>query len=265
MKEHFKGFYQYCKGYTLQQIADSQGVKINTVKSWMNRYNWAAKKEECRDANGEIDFLKVKGFTYGKGNLEPVKTSGHQFESQKTLNTRLQENTPVNNECKQYIREVLTHTTRYYTIARATTYEEMDIRIQEYFQVCINDGMIPTVEGLWLCLGMQKDTFLEIARGKMGNRSAELLKNARLCVQQCTTQLALGGKIDKILYIFLSKNHFDLHDKTEHEVSHIDHLGVQDSKEAIEQRLGSRLQETVEPSIIDVDCDDADDDYNNHI
>lgn len=257
MEPSDKGFYYYCEGRTLEDIAKATGSKIGTVKSWMTRHNWVDKKAACKDKDGNIDFDKVKGFMRGKGNMKPIISHGYSDVSQKDINTSLLNDTPENNEFKQYMREILTNSVRHYQMPMVTSDEETEVRIIDYFKGCIDQGLIPTIEGLWLCLGIQKSTFYDWVGGKRGTVRAELLKRARLCIQEVTTQMAIGGKMDKILYMFITKNHYDMHDTVEQTITHTDSMGPQDSKEAIEKRLASRLRETLDEPIIDVDVGDS--------
>lgn len=229
MEKSDKGFYDYCNGYTQKEIADRQGVSMGAVKSWITRYHWRSKKDECISEDGTIDDVKVRSFISGKGNLKPVT-------AQRSMQD-LVEDSPYKDEFKAYIKSTLHNSLRYMTISTASTDYEVQQRIVGYFNTCQEEGIIPTVEGLWLSLGIQKDTYYSWINGKLGTVRSEFLKRARLCIHEFNTQMAITGKMPQILYMFISKNHQEMKDETEQVVTHNNPLGAQESKQDIQSRI----------------------------
>lgn len=233
MKDHEKGFYYYCQGEKIKDIAKRYGKSEETAKQWITRYHWVSKREECRRCDGSIDMEKVNSFVNGKGNLKPVVT-----KKASKIN-EIVGKSPYPDEMKNYIKAILTNSVRYLTVSRVSSDYECNQRIIEYFGICADDGLIPTVEGLWLCLGVQKDTYYDWINGKLGTVRAETLKRARLAIHEFNTQLAITGKMPQILYIFISKNHQEMHDAVEQVIHHDDPMGDMESKDSIAKRLES--------------------------
>lgn len=253
MESYDKGFYMYCNGSTLQQIADKHANgKITTVKTWMTRYHWKIKREECKDENGNIIDSKVRSFIRGKGNLQPVRTTTPTNTN--TVQDIVNNNpAPVRDDFKAYIKEVLTNSVRYFDIAPVSSDYECHDRIIEYFRACQDEGMIPTIQGLWSSLGICKDTYYSWLHGKMGTVRQDYLQRASNCIQEFNTQLAMVGKMPQILYMFISKNFYGMRDQVDTVITHNDPLG--------ERRDTSKLLECIDSfpdaeDVIDVDFDE---------
>lgn len=241
MEKHYKGFYQYCKGRALKDIAKDLNTTEGTVKSWMTRYNWVDKRNCCRAEDGSVDLEKARGFLKGKGNVEPV----HRWEAveedqgKKNLNDMLAES-PHDDDFKLFVQQTLTNSVRSLGVSKATTDYECQLRIVEYFKTCIHDGYIPTMEGLWLCLGIGQTCFYDWCNGKSGTVRAELLQNAKLCIHEFNTQLAIAGRMDKVLYMFISKNRQDMKDQVDTVVTHNNVLGSTADKNEIASRIAEQ-------------------------
>lgn len=242
MRPMDKGFYMYLNGSTLSDIAKSQGVTLSAVKAWMTRNDWVNRKKECIDDNGEIDKEVVRMYIKGKGNLNPVGSS-------KPIQNIVAN---PNDDLKAFVSETLKNSLRYFGNKRATTDFECETRIIEYFTACQDGCIIPTVEGLQLCLGIHKDTYYKWLHGNQGTVRADLLKTARLCIQEFDTQLAIVGKMPQILYIFISKNHYEMSDQTEQVITVANPFGDGVDKEDIRNRLLSTPQD----DYIELDDDD---------
>ena len=237
MKSHCKGFYKYCKGEKLKDIAKDLNVTEAAVKNWMTRYNWVNKRNSCRNDDGSVNLEKARGFLKGKGNVEPVpKWEVTEDQGAKNINTALLNESPHDEDFKLFVQQTLTNSVRNLGVSRVASDYECKVRIVEYFKDCIDLGYIPTIEGLWLCLGIGRTCFYDWCNGKQGTVRAEILQNAKLCIHEFNTQLAIAGRMDKILYMFISKNWYGMKDQNDTVVHH-DNTNALQSKDEIQQRI----------------------------
>lgn len=91
--------------------------------------------------------------------------------------------------------------------------EAVQERIQNYFDHCTEAQIIPTVEGLALCLGIDRRTLWEWERGNgCAYDTMETVRRAKLILQAVDAELALKQKISPVVSIFRAKNYFGMRD-----------------------------------------------------
>lgn len=101
-----------------------------------------------------------------------------------------------------------------------STDEEIEQRIDLYFQFCLENDLRPGVEGLALALGVSRKALWDWQQGNTWNNSKrrELITQAKQVIAMLTEQMGLSGKLNPVSYIFTMKNHFSYVDKTELEI-----------------------------------------------
>lgn len=116
--------------------------------------------------------------------------------------------------------------------------EAVRTRCQEYFRICNEDDMKPSVAGLALALGIDRKYLWEIREGIKGKnpRVADCLKKAMQLLELQMVDYMQNGQINVVAAIFLSKNHFGYLDQREVVVSAQSALGDEKSAEEIRQR-----------------------------
>lgn len=246
MKDSDRGFGLYLKGNSYDDIANRLGVSLATVKSWVTRYDWVKRRKGCINPDGTIDKAVLAEYAEGKGCMtiardEPI--SG-KLES-------LYQN-PKDRDTALFIHRTVHHALDLYCNTQASTDEEVNQRIISYFTICQEEGIPPTMEGLWLCLGVGRTVFYEWRGGKRGTVRADMIKKAQLVISECDAQLAMAGKMPQVLYIFRSKNLYGMKDQVENVITHTttDTASVED----IAQRLADQLPvEEAEYSEINID------------
>lgn len=99
--------------------------------------------------------------------------------------------------------------------------EEIDERIETYFDICQQNDMKPSVAGFSLALGVDRRRLWEIITGKVVKPDAvtDSLKRAYLILNAQMEDYMQNGKINPVSGIFLMKNSFQYQDKQEIEVS----------------------------------------------
>lgn len=92
-------------------------------------------------------------------------------------------------------------------------------RIKEYFQLCIDDDMKPSVEGLAFAFGVHRKTLWAWANNvdspRMSEEVRSLIKRAYDILTVQMANYMQNGKINPVAGIFLMKNNMDYEDKKE--------------------------------------------------
>lgn len=123
-----------------------------------------------------------------------------------------------------------------------TSVEEVTQRIKDYFTICAEDDMKPSVAGLALAMDIDRRRLWEIREGKMGKNAAvsDTIKKAMKILDLQMVDYMQNGKINPVSGIFLMKNNFGYADKQEVVVTPNNPLGdTKDTKELEERYLES--------------------------
>ena len=102
--------------------------------------------------------------------------------------------------------------------------KEMEQRITDYFSICSEDDIKPTVESFALSLGISRFTLFDIMNGRnksrITNHAAILsMKKAYDMISSYYAHMMNNGRINPIAGIFLMKNNYGYKDTTEHVVT----------------------------------------------
>lgn len=127
------------------------------------------------------------------------------------------------------IREMLVHTNRVRTLPRVDIGDcrALAARVDEYFQLCAEDGTRPGMIELCLAMGVSRRLLRDWALDPNAGEFHEMAVNAEMLLESFTEQLMQNGKINPVSGIFLLKNHYpaDFKDKQEIEVKPQNPLG----------------------------------------
>ena len=103
--------------------------------------------------------------------------------------------------------------------------EQVQARLDEYFQIHIRADLKPTVAGMAMALGIDRRRLWEI-KSDVPNRNQELptmtrdsIKKAYDFLETLWENYMHNGKINPVSGIFLGKNNFGYQDKTEYVVT----------------------------------------------
>ena len=120
--------------------------------------------------------------------------------------------------------------------------EEVEERINYYFEYCMQEGLKPTVEGLAIALGITRQALHDWQtgrrRGESSSRRADMVKKAKDYIAFLLSDYALDNKVYPATWIFYAKNYFGMTDKHEIEVKANQPLGEELSPEEIAKRVG---------------------------
>lgn len=205
-------------------------------------------KETVRVGAGARTVAESKGMT-PEELIAKRKVSQSDYRNsalQKVEDTTLEDGTVVNSNTL-YIRKNL-------EIANLpeidlTDAEQVQERINQYFEIEAKYGNKPTVAGLAMSLnGMNRRRLNEIVTGNFGNTRGitttlpktvtHLIKKAHQLMEQLWEDYMQNGKINPVSGIFLGKNNYGYQDKTEYVVTPNSQRDTDYSEAEIRERLG---------------------------
>ena len=116
-------------------------------------------------------------------------------------------------------------------------------RTRQYFQLCADDDMKPSVEGLALAYGINRRTLWRYANGvdcgHIPDLCKDTIKKAYVVLNAQMADYMQNGKINPVTGIFLMKNNMGYEDKTEMVVTPNQPLGDQKQPEQLEEYLNT--------------------------
>lgn len=119
--------------------------------------------------------------------------------------------------------------------------QQVEDRINQYFNYIADAGIKPSIEGLALALGISRKSIWDwetgYSRGSSSSRS-DIIKKAKDFIAFLINDAALDNKIYPTTWIFYAKNYFGMSDKHEIEVKANQPLGDELSPEEIAKRVG---------------------------
>ena len=113
----------------------------------------------------------------------------------------------------------LSHAMAVYNLPAIDTKDPVQVknRIDEYFRLCVQDDMKPTVKGFLNALRVAKSTLWEWKQGnhRAGTHQA-IIVEAYDVLEALWEDYMMNGKINPVSGIFLGKNNFGYQDKQEY-------------------------------------------------
>lgn len=91
--------------------------------------------------------------------------------------------------------------------------DEIEKRLDQYFEICSSSGIVPTVEGLSLALGVSRQAMWKWQEEEC--QAGIIVERAKSVINALMTSATLQGKINPIYSIWLQKNNFGYADKSE--------------------------------------------------
>lgn len=127
--------------------------------------------------------------------------------------------------------------------------EEVRDRINLYFNLCIENDIKPTVQGLANSLGVSRATLWNWNNGiyrKDDPVHLDLIRSAYSMLEQLWEDYMLNGKINPVSGIFLGKNNFGYTDKQEVVVTPHSPFDDVENAETVSQRYIESVAEDIE-------------------
>lgn len=94
-------------------------------------------------------------------------------------------------------------------------YQECLTEVEEYFKLCYDCNVIPTIASMSVYLGLNRDTLYNYANNPKLYDYSDVLKMAINTCQSYQETAVLDGSIPSVPFIFLSKNYYGLKDTTD--------------------------------------------------
>ena len=137
-------------------------------------------------------------------------------------------------------REILKKTLRLWKLPKIdmNSVDQVEKRIDEYFDICAQEDMKPSVEGLAFALGISRQHLYEVRVGNRGKNKevSDLLKRASEMLGMALVEYMQNGKINPIPALFLLKNNHGYADKQEVVITPAAPLGDATDTKALEDR-----------------------------
>lgn len=116
--------------------------------------------------------------------------------------------------------------------------DAVDTRVTEYFQICADDDMKPSVAGLALALDTDRKYLWDLRERRSGNAGAvaDVLKKAMKILDLQMVDYMQNGRINPVSGIFLMKNNFGYQDKQEVVVTPRNPIGDAETQQALAER-----------------------------
>lgn len=125
-----------------------------------------------------------------------------------------------------------------------TSLEAVENRIQEYFNICAEDDIKPSVEGLAVAFDVDRKQLWRWANGVQSTIDCDIshtIKKAYTVLNLQMVDYMQNGQINPVSGIFLMKNNMAYTDSTEVIVTPNSPLGTESSAEEAQKRLEADL------------------------
>lgn len=139
------------------------------------------------------------------------------------------------------MRIIIADCSRDFALPIVKTDEECLERLTDFFMRYAQEGGLPTVEKMCLCLGADRDTVLDWGNGTKGAKRAGLIKRAKHVLAAIDADLVLKGMINPVAYIFRAKNYYGLKDQQDVVVQAKNIFGADVDRQEIERRLSEEV------------------------
>ena len=128
------------------------------------------------------------------------------------------------------------------------TVQEMEDRIDQYFEVCQEAQLNPTVEGLAMAIDYDRRTLFDIQNAKAKIQFSDTVKRAKDFIANYDAILASSNKMNSAVYCFRSKNFYQMKDSVQIEA-------VSNQSGDIPNQTGVDLQELPEAPAIEIEAE----------
>lgn len=94
--------------------------------------------------------------------------------------------------------------------------KQVEKRVQEYFMLCVDNDIKPTVKGLCNALRIGRSTLFDWKKGRFrGDTHQAVVCRAHDLLEELWEDYMLNGKVNPVSGIFLGKNNFGYRDQQE--------------------------------------------------
>lgn len=114
------------------------------------------------------------------------------------------------------ISRLMSETLQSYVKPRVRNDAELEERFVEFYQECAKYGKIPTLEELFLSTGFTLHYMRMIMTGErqgFSHESKNIVLRAKEFMKTFDAKLVISGELNPVVYIFRSKNYYDMKDQ----------------------------------------------------
>lgn len=168
-----------------------------------------------------------------KPNRETIETAEQaqryaiQYADTESRKIRKRPDSQVKADSAEVNSEYLSHNLRLMQLPALTIHSdaaELRKRVNEYFNICDQDGMRATIAGLSLALGIDRRRLWEISSGKsnatgIGQETREVIARAYQLINSQIEGMMIAGQSAPIPSIFLLKAQFNYEDTHKIEIT----------------------------------------------
>lgn len=125
-------------------------------------------------------------------------------------------------EDRKFVAGLLSETLHAYKQPRVKSDDELQDRLNQYFQHCADTGQIPTVEEMALYIGYCRTAMWDLETGRrkgFSDSTADIIKKAKEFLATFDAKLVVSGKMNFLAYCFRAKNFYGMSDKSEYVIT----------------------------------------------
>lgn len=131
-----------------------------------------------------------------------------------------------------------------YRMPKVKSDEELAQRLDEYFQNCVNNAQVPTVEEMALYTGYTLKTLWDWQHGRtrgFSPKTSGIIEKAKEFLKTFDAKMAVAGSLNFLTYCFRAKNYYGMVDKQEVVLTPNNPLGDEPDREALEARIAATV------------------------
>lgn len=129
-------------------------------------------------------------------------------------------------------------------LGKPKTVEQLQNRIDDYFEKCFDYGLPPTVEGMSLAIDYDRRTVFDIENQKANVKFSDSIKRAKDFIANYDATLGMSNKLNAAIYCFRAKNMYGMKD-------------VQEIKATAEYNTDPQNPEAIVQSLPDINSTDT--------
>ena len=124
----------------------------------------------------------------------------------------------VTEEDRMFVSQIVAECQEAANMPKVKDDVELQDRVNDYFNRCVNRGILPTVEEMWMYTGYGESWVADIISGRRRGftpETANILKKARNRMKMIDAKMVESGKLNFLTYCFRAKNYYGMTDKSE--------------------------------------------------
>lgn len=143
------------------------------------------------------------------------------------------------------IRRIILNSLHWWRLEAPTSDEQVAERLNEFFAHCTETGELPTVEKLFLAVGVDSTTGQQWLHGQgCSPERTAMMQKSRQVMAALDAEFVSTGKIPQVTYIFRSKNYYGMSNKQETVITVANPLGAELSEADLAARIAADVVDT---------------------